>query len=267
VDPLIRGRVQFWLFIYATGNPVVYSAATLRDSLQTMIRDHDPEGADEALKHMVVVGHSQGGLLAKMTGIRMRADDFSQTVFGSPLEELGLDEKNVTLMRRCFDIEPLPCVDRIVFVATPHQGSFLAKHWYGRMFAKLIAVPGEIVGLTQQIVGSVPEERLPKGLEARVPTSLDNMNPSNPGLRFLAGIRVDPRIHAHSIIAIGQAKEPAGADDGVVTFASAHIEETESEMLVPAGHSCQSHPRTIVELRRILREHIEAFDAERGSKP
>jgi pimeloyl-ACP methyl ester carboxylesterase len=266
VDPLIRGRVQFWLFIYATGNPVVYSAATLRDSLQEMVRERDPEGTDEALKHMIVVGHSQGGLLAKMTGIRLRADDFARSVLGSPLEELELSPQSAQLLRRCFDVDPLPMVDRIVFVSTPHRGSFLAASWFARMFAKMIAVPGEIVGVTQQIVGSVPE-RLPKGLETRVPTSLDNMNPANPSLKFLAQAHIDPRVHVHSIVAIGKAKDPAKADDGVVAYSSAHLEDAESELLVPSGHSCQSHPRTIIELRRILREHISAFDALQGSKP
>jgi hypothetical protein len=94
-------------------------------------------------------------------------------------------------------------------------------------------------------------------MESRVPTSLDNMDPKSPFLRFLAKTPIDPGIHAHSIIPIGNAKEPAGADDGVVEYESAHLEGVESELLVPSPHSCQSHPRTMIELRRILHEHLE----------
>lgn len=40
------------------------------------------------------------------------------------------------------------------------------------------------------------------------------------------------------------------------TVGSAHIEGVESEFIVRTGHSCQGHPFTIEELRRILYEHI-----------
>ncbi len=260
-DPVLRERVQIWLFVYTTGNPVAYSAATLRDALRELAQEHDPEGRDATLKHMVIVGHSQGGLLTKMMGIHLEADALSREMLGKPLEELELGEQESALVRRCFDLEPLPNVDRMVFVATPHRGSFLAAKWYSRFFARLIAVPGEITGITQEIRGQVPRERLPLGMEKRVPTSLDNMNPEHPVLRVLAQTPIDPRIHVHSIIAIGDAEEPEGADDGVVAYESAHLEGVESEMLIPSKHSCQSHPRTLIELRRILHEHVRAVDA------
>ena len=149
-------------------------------------------------------------------------------------------------------------VERLVFVATPHHGSFLATRWYSRLFAKLIAVPGEVTGVATRLFSSTARERLPPGMEPRVPTSLDNMDPKSPFLRLLAATPIEPRIRAHSIIPIGDAEVPEGADDGVVEYESAHIEGVESELLVPSPHSCQSHPRTMIELRRILSEHLEA---------
>lgn len=260
-DDLIRKRFQFWLFIYTTGNPVVYSAATLREALLELVTLHDPEGRDPGLQHMVVVGHSQGGLLAKFTAVHVDADEAAQRILGSPVEELGLDAEGEELLRRCFDVEPLPFVDRVVFLATPHRGSFLSTRWYSRLFAKLVAVPVEFEQAVHRLVRNVPEERLPAGMAERVPTSLDNMDPSNSVLLFLADVPVDPRVHAHSIIPIGREREPEGANDGVVAYESAHLEGVDSEVLVPSPHSCQSHPRTIVELRRILREHVRTVDA------
>jgi pimeloyl-ACP methyl ester carboxylesterase len=261
-EPEIRARYQFWLFIYSTGNPIAYSAATLRRALGEVLEQHDPAGADPALKRMVIVGHSQGGLLTRLMGITVDADAVSEQVLGAPLSELGLDEQQSALMRECFDIQPLPCVERLVFLATPHRGSFLATRWYSRLFARLIAVPGEIGSVAGKIAGAVPQERLPPGMEERVPTSLDNMDPDNPTMQYLAGIPVDPRIRTHSIIPIGDAEEPAGADDGVVEYESAHLEGVDSEILVPSPHSCQSHPRTLIEMRRILLAHLAA-----GSTP
>jgi pimeloyl-ACP methyl ester carboxylesterase len=266
-DPVIRARVQFLLFIYTTGNPVIYSAGTLRDSLQELIQLHDPAGKDEALKHMVIVGHSQGGLLTRLMGMHVEADAVCRAVLGGPLDELGLDENGTRTMHRLFDLEPLPFVDRMVFVATPHRGSFLAARWFSRFIARLIAVPGEVAGVAQQVAGGASRERLPLGLEERAPTSLDNMNPDHPVLRYLADTPIDPRIHVHSIIPIGDAAEPEGADDGVVAYESAHLEAAESELLVPSNHSCQSHPRTILELRRILLEHLRSIDDSRTYSP
>ena len=45
------------------------SAADLRDKLRSQIAMLDPEGKDPALRQMVVVGHSQGGLLANLTAV------------------------------------------------------------------------------------------------------------------------------------------------------------------------------------------------------
>jgi pimeloyl-ACP methyl ester carboxylesterase len=260
-DPVLRGRIQFWLFIYATGNPIAYSAASLRESLQELVAEYDPDGRDEALRHMVIVGHSQGGLLTKMLGVRMDQDGAGQALIGTPFSKLGLEGADADLVRRCFEFEPLPTVDRLVFVATPHRGSFFAERWYARFFAKLIAVPEEVEGAARHVLTGVQRERLPPGLSDRFPTSIENMDPSSPFVRYLAELPIDPRIHTHSIVPIGTFESTDGAHDGVVSYASAHLDGVESEVLVPAGHSCQSHPRMMIELRRILREHIRLLDA------
>ena len=65
-DDSIRERYQFWTFGYSTGDPIPYSADLLRRALQEARGRLDPDGADPAFDRMVLVGHSMGGLLAKM---------------------------------------------------------------------------------------------------------------------------------------------------------------------------------------------------------
>ena len=77
-DPWLRTRFQYWFFYYDTGNPVTYSADVLRTSLRLIVEQLDPDGTAAALRQMVIIGHSQGGLLAKMTAID------SGTGFGIP---------------------------------------------------------------------------------------------------------------------------------------------------------------------------------------
>ena len=55
--------------MYNTGNPIAYSAMLLRDALSQLVKALDPDGKETGLKRMVVMGHSQGGLLTKMTVI------------------------------------------------------------------------------------------------------------------------------------------------------------------------------------------------------
>ena len=66
-DPVIQQGCQFWFFSYNTGNPVTFSAGKLREDLRMAVAELDPEGRDPALHRIVVIGHSQGGLLAKLT--------------------------------------------------------------------------------------------------------------------------------------------------------------------------------------------------------
>ena len=59
-----------------------------------------------------------------------------------------------------------------------------------------------------------------------------------------------------SIIAVAGSGPVESGNDGVVAYESAHIESAASEIVVRSGHSVQSNPETVAEVRRILLEHI-----------
>jgi hypothetical protein len=100
---------------------------------------------------------------------------------------------------------------------------------------------------------------------ARLPTSIDNMTPGNFFIRALASLPVDPRIPAHSIIAVRGDGPPEQGSDGVVSYRSAHIDGVESELVVRSGHSAQDQPAVIEEIRRILLEHASSVPREPGA--
>jgi pimeloyl-ACP methyl ester carboxylesterase len=254
-EPDIREHMQFWFFQYPSGLPIPFSAARLRGELHDLVATLDPDGTDAALRRIVLIGHSQGGLLVKMMAVDSDISWWNDQV-GTPLEEFGLPPKQEALVRSAMDFDPVPEVRRLIYICTPHRGSFLADKRFSRMIAKMIALPGELTSLSENLLRS--GKRLPPGLESRIPTSLDNMRRSNPFLQRLERAPLAPGVRAHSIIAIGDADpaHPEGADDGVVEYESAHVEGVESELLVQSGHSCQANPRVIAEVRRILLLHL-----------
>ena len=123
-DPWLRTRFQYWFFYYDTGNPAKYSADVLRTSLQYVVEQLDSDGTDAALRQMVIIGHSQGGLLTKMTAIDSGAELWN-TVSSRPLDELVLREPTREEFRRTLFLKPLPFVRRVIFIATPHRGATL----------------------------------------------------------------------------------------------------------------------------------------------
>ncbi len=253
-DPLIREKYQVWLFIYDSANPIPYSAGVLREALQNTLNEFDPERKDAALQQMVVIGHSQGGLLTKMTAID-NGDQFWNLISDTPFDKIKVSPDVESLLKRSLFFKPLPFVKRVVFIATPQHGAMAAaSEWVTGLVAKLVTLPQTMMrGFAQAAAASGDEKLLAK--LRRPPTAADNMNPNNPGLKTLASIPVTA-VPAHSIICVEGDGPKEEADDGVVAYQSAHIDEAVSEKVVRWNHSCQGHPEVVEEVRRILLEHL-----------
>lgn len=266
-DPALRKRYQFWNFIYNTGNPVSYSAAALRDAIDQKVRTLDPGGQDPALQQMVVIGHSQGGLLTKLTATDT-GDALWPRGLGGSLDSLPLGEREKEELRRNFYYKPLPWVSRVIFVCTPHRGSYLARNWVRQIAKRTVGVPSKFADVILTVV-TLNSRRPPTPSEVReaVPTSLDQMSPKNEWLQALAALPPSPQVKAHSIVAIRGRQQPPEGGDGVVKYASAHVDYVESELVVRSGHSAQDKPPVIEEVRRILRRHLYALDAAGPPSP
>ena len=256
-DPRIRARYQIWLFVYDNGNPIGYSGGRLRQALENAVGEADPSGTAESLRRMVVIGHSQGGLLTKLTVVDS-GDRFWRNQMDVPLESLKLSDETRQLMRESIFFTPLPFVERVIFVATPHGGSYLAG-WrvFRRLAARLVALPADVARRAAETATGDQEAKVMRILR-RPPTSLENMSPGNPFLRTLASLPVAPGVATHSIIAVSGDGPLESEGDGVVDYPAAHIGGVESELVVHSGHSVQGHPAVIEEIRRILIVHAGA---------
>jgi len=253
-DPWLRTRFQYWFFYYDTGNPITYSADVLRLSLRVIVEQLDPNGDDAALRQMVIIGHSQGGLLAKMTAIDS-GTRLWDTVSQRPLDDLILRDETREQLRRTLFLQPLPFVRRVIFIATPHRGSYEAGSWIAQQIAGFASLPKGFVDVMKDLVTGNPSAvTLSLG---GLPRSINDMTPGKPFVQTLASIPVVPGVTTHSIIAVSGDHPLAEDDDGIVKYTSSHLDDVESELVIHSGHSVQGHPLAIAEVRRILYLHGE----------
>jgi pimeloyl-ACP methyl ester carboxylesterase len=254
-DDLFRARYAFWFFTYESGNPVAYSGSQLREALSLVVDRADPNGSDPCVGDMLVMGHSQGGLLTKLTAIES-GNAFWERISNVPFDEIEFAPEDEDLLRRALFLEPLPFVSRVIFLATPHRGSYLAGPQFVRRLADyFVRLPSGLVRLGARIATLPPAAAASVALH-RTPTSIDSMSPGNQFIRALAEIPVSPPVTAHSIISVKDDEPLDRAGDGVVKYQSARIDGVESELIVRSPHSgMQAAPATIEEVRRILEEH------------
>jgi hypothetical protein len=178
-------------------------------------------------------------------------DRLWNAVSNKPLEELQLSDQTRGLFRRGFFVEPLPEVTRVIFICTPHRGSYVAgRRILANLTRQLLTLPFALTGVAAEI------NRNPGATKVGfVPSAVDNMSPGHPFILGLQAIPVVPSIKINSIIAVEGDGAVEQGDDGVVKYSAAHIEPVESQLVVRSSHSAQGNPQTIEEVRRILRLH------------
>jgi pimeloyl-ACP methyl ester carboxylesterase len=248
--PAIRDHFEFWFFNYSSGNPIPYSALQLRQAIQTAVAQLGGVQADPALGRITLIGHSQGGLLAKMLVI----DPGNKLWDGMdlpPLDTLKMSEKSRKLLQDGLFPTPVPEVQRVIFIATPQRGSFVAGFSVAQLMAKLITLPIEVTQIGADLFGGNGNYVLIGQRKLRI-GSVSGMSPNSPFIESLAAIPVAPGIHAHSIISVNTDGPVEKGNDGVVAYSSAHITGVDSELVVHSGHSTLSNPATIAEVERIL---------------
>src|SRR5262249_28339498 len=159
---------QFWNFIYNSGNPIALSAARLRAEIDRKLEQLDPQGKDPALRQIVVIGHSQGGLLTKLTAADT-GDRLWRAVSGQRFETLKISPEELEDLRRRVFFKPLPSVKRVVFIATPHRGSYLATLFVRNLAIRFMKAPQQVVRSSARALTLQNPIQLKPGYERPVP--------------------------------------------------------------------------------------------------
>ena len=252
--PGFCNRYQIWLFRYPTGQGFLRSAAELRQELQTAIKTCDPGGTDPALREMVLIGHSMGGLLAKLQ-VTHSDDKIWRRLANRLLEEINADETTrARLAAACF-FEPLPQVRRVIFIATPHCGSNNASGLVGDVATLLVHESPQEAEMHRRLIEQNPGV-FAAVIQKRLPTSIDLLKPESPLLEALREMRAGDGVKLHNIIGVKPQLPLHEPSDGVVPVASARHPGVSSETTTRAQHAKVHRAfESSEEIARILAEH------------
>jgi len=233
-NPGISEKYQIWLYQYPTGQPYLRTAADLRRELLTTRSLIDPTSRDSAIDQTVLVGHSMGGLVAKLQ-VCYSDDKLWRAISDAPLESILESGPIPAEAVADFLFEPVPFVKRVVYMATPHRGSNWSEQPLGRIGRWLIEIPQqareEYLGFLRGNPGLI------RNPSPTPPTSIDHLSPRSSIMRATSELRPSGRVEAHSIIGSGYLLPDGYLGDGVVAVLSARIPTVRTEYFVNATHS------------------------------
>ncbi|MGO3127085.1 MAG: esterase/lipase family protein [Luteimonas sp.] len=258
-DETLRQNFQIWQVYYPTNMPIALNHAQIRRTVDDALTRFDPDRRARASQDMVVVGHSMGGVIARLM-VSSSGDALWDAVMANREIAPGDLRRVQRRLSPFLRFEPMPQIERAVFIAAPHRGTNIAGTRAGRWISRLVRLPLTFLenfdDVLQALAGS---EKAPDGSTGRIPNSIDNLSASDPFVRAAADLPRAPGVTLHSIIAQRDPAVPlAQSNDGLVPYTSAHLDDAVSEKVIVSGHSVQETAPAILELRRILHEDVAA---------
>ncbi len=257
-DPELRRHFQVWQVYYPTNAPIALNRYEINQAFDNTLKHFDPTGSTPASKDMVFIGHSMGGVLA-----RLLVTSSGDVLWNDLLANYDL--KGERLKRVETKLGPLlhfnaePNVERAIFIAAPHKGTDIAGNRVGRLIGRLVRLPITILGKFEDVFLTLQEsESANSTTKLQVPNSIDNLKASDPFVKAAGALPITPGLKYHSIIAQRKPEVPLlQSDDGLVPYWSAHLDGAVSEKVIISGHSVQETPQAVLEIRRILREDLK----------
>jgi pimeloyl-ACP methyl ester carboxylesterase len=256
-DERLRDRYQVWQVFYPSNLPVAVSQRQVREALERTFALVDPQHVNVASHHVVLVGHSMGGIISRLlvsTGSERIWEERYQAPAGSERRQ------SLARLEPYLDFRPLPGVDCAVFLATPHAGTPYAHNWLGRRIASLVRLPATLIESVDNDAAAI-EGELPEVAQIlrRHPNAINQLDSSNPYFEIIGKLDIAPGVTYHQIIARKDPRVPLEqSDDGYVPYRSAYLPGAASTLVVESGHRVQLTAPAILELRRIMLEHSAA---------
>ncbi|WP_295971965.1 alpha/beta hydrolase [uncultured Xanthomonas sp.] len=244
-DPQVRARYQIWFVYYPTNLPIPYTHLQVRNALEQTLDQFDPQRRSVSAHDMVLIGHSMGGVLARLMVSSSDGERLWRTLFdGAALDPQARQALHARL-GPMLQFAPMPEVSEAIFLATPQRGTPEAAGTVGELARAVIGLPRRVLDQFQDIAG--------KNMLDGLPNSIDSLSDHDPFILAAAQLPISPQVTYHSIIGQEDPRVPlAQSSDGIVPYWSAHLPGAASETVIVSGHSVQRTPQAILQIRRLL---------------
>ena len=254
-DPVLREHYQVWQIFYSTNMPILESRFQIYALLKQAFGSLNAQ--DPATTDAVLIGHSMGGIISRLL---VSNADISQPALKimSNRQQTRL-RKNPVIGER-LTIKPITNFDRAIFLSAPHRGTDYADRWFTLAARKIIRLPTTFLTTLTDTLTSDDAD-----LKDFVRTLTNDVIQNGPSdlskkskfMELTANIPPEQGLAFHSIMGnITDSHDPNTMTDGIVPYKSAHLNGAISEKIIHGGHSIQETPQAVLELRRILRQHL-----------
>ncbi len=254
--PELRSRFQVWHLVYQTNAPLLVTRRRAKTYLDDAWQVLDPEGDDPARSNMVLVGHSLGGVVARMLCIDS-GDTLWNAAFVAPPEALHSDAKDRNVVEETFRFSAYPGISRAIFMAAPHRGSPSAANWFGRLVRVVVGRRTPEIQSLRQVARSDPDAIRPELRRSYLRgwvNSISTLQSTQPVRAAGEALMPVANIPYHTIAGSLPHRQPK--TDGVVPLDSAVLDGAESTLIVSSGHKLYDNPDAVAEVLRILRESL-----------
>lgn len=259
--PGIKERYQFWFYMYPTSGSILLNGTDLRENMNRIIYKLDPNNENPSLKHMVLIGHSMGGLLSRLQVVH--SDDKLHTgLCKVPFEELNGKPTVLELAKKTLFFEPNPNISHVIYIGTPHNGSPLSFTPTGRLGSLIAHTPTWQKNFRTELIDQNPSAFLSAFKIQSQPNSIDMLGFENPFLKVFQNLRPSEHIQVHTIAGNLNQLFESRKGDTVVPLSSALATKSDTVTMVEEKHmELHHHPKTIAEIIRILQQNITEVDA------
>ena len=163
----------------------------------------------------------------------------TRTIFFGSMPHNGRWRRSArqTCARNCVTLStsiPSPLVKRVIFMATPHGGSNMARRLVGRVASKFVHYPPDEEAAYRQLMDD-NRDVFREYLWKKKLTTIDLLEPDNPLLKAMARMPISRCVRWHSIIGTRVTLPGIDPSDGVVPVFSARLAGAAVNDLFPRG--------------------------------
>lgn len=246
-DATLRQHYQIWMVAYSTNMPIFESRFQIHALLKQAFAQTQVDSTSS--QDAVLIGHSMGGIISRL--LVSDADISKDAIPLMNYEQYTRLQQHPVIQQR-FQFEADLPFRRAIFVAAPHRGSDLTDRWYVEWAKKLVKLPTSFFDQVNiELTGSTSTQGL-------IQNGPDDLSPQSRFMQLTQSVMPKSDLPYHSIMGNQTTSDVSSKmSDGIVPYTSSHLADAQSEKIFKGGHSIHAEPETILELRRILHEHLK----------